>query len=123
MAKTNRRILPFGTYAAGSYALPSVNTGQASSQFEIAIDRSALPDTTDIVADIRIEGSDDNGATWQGLGGITLSGGAALDKQGTPLLESIYSAAFDNSKPGNYRLRGTAVLFQELTTGLRLTVY
>lgn len=123
MAKTNLRTIAFGTYAAGTYQLPSINAGQSSTQFEIAITRSSFPNTTADVASLTVEGSDDSGATWQGLGGITLAGGVILDKSGNPTTESIYSAKFDNSKPASYQLRGTAVLFQQLTTGARLTVY
>lgn len=122
MAKSNIATVPMGTYAAGTYNLGPVNAGKTATSFEVAIDRTAFPNTTDVVATLTIEGSDDNGSTWVGLGGISLTGGEIHDREGNVATESIYSATFDNSQPATYRLRATAVLFQELTTGLRLTV-
>jgi hypothetical protein len=123
VAKVNVRTIPFDTYAAGTYQLPSVNAGQASTEFELGITRTSLPDTSENVMSILLEGSDDNGATWQQLVSGTLAGGEVIDRQGNVATESTFGARYDNSKPGNYRLRGSVTLLQDLTTGARLTVY
>lgn len=124
MAKTNLRTLPFGTYAAGTYQLASINIGQNSSSFEVALDRTALPATPVDVASLTLEGSDDNGATWNQLVAGTLAGGAVVSPSGAVATESTFGASFDNStKPSQYRLRGSITLFQTLTTGARLTVF
>ena len=123
MAKTNVRTIPLGTYAAGTYEMASVSIGQQASSFEIAISRASLPNTSAVVASISIEGSDDGGSTWQALGGITLVGGVAHNPDGSVAAESSYAQHLDNSKPGTYKLRGSAVLFQQLTTSARLTVF
>lgn len=118
----NLKSIPVGTYPAGTYQLAATNIGKTATQFEVAIDRTAFPDTPDIVASLTLEGSDDNGKTWVSLGGITLAGGQVIDRSGNVAAESIYRVTFDNSEPSSYRIRGTAVLFQQLTTGARLTV-
>jgi hypothetical protein len=121
MAKTNRRVVPVGTYNAGVYQMPSIDIGQESSSFEIAIDVSAFPITTSVVAFLMIEGSDDAGATWQQLITGTLIGDNT-GRDGLPVTERVLQATFNNSQPASYRLRGTVTLFQTLTTGARLTV-
>lgn len=123
MAKTNVRTIAVALRQAGTYQLPNVQIGQVSSKFEIAISRDQLPDTPDDLASIAIEGSADGGVTWDGLGSITLSGGVFHDRSGAVIAESNYAVEFPSPQPATYRLRGTAVLFQAITAGLRLTVY
>lgn len=134
MAKTNVRTIAVALRQAGTYQLPNVQIGQVSSKFEIAISRDQLPDTLVDLASISIEGSADGGVTWDGLGSITLSGGVFHDRSGAVIAESNYAVEFrlndefgndlgPDPQPATYRLRGTAILFQAITAGLRLTVY
>jgi len=122
MAKTNRRTIPFGTYNAGTFKMPAITLGQPSTMVEIAVTATALPDTTQTLATIGMEGSDD-GATWDDLGGGTLTGEPFIDRSGAVATERFYRVPFGVVKPATYQFRATVTLNQRLTTGARLTVY
>lgn len=109
--------------APGTYNLPSTKLPAEAQAITIAFERASLSLLVGPVAEINIEGSDDNGVTWVGLGGCTLEGGIAIGRDGQPLAETFYTVQFTDRDgnvipfPASYRVRGTVKLLQVCTAG------
>src|SRR4051812_35546780 len=101
----------------GTYNLPGVVLGAPANSLTIAIGRAGLPDGP--VASINMELSHD-GVSWVGIGGCTLDGGIALDRQGNVLTESFYTITPDVPFLATDRVRATVVLFQTVTTSVEV---
>lgn len=77
-----------GSLNAGTYQTPGVALGTPADALEIAITRAGLP--AGPVAALQLEVSEDGGATWRSIGSVTLSGGDAIQRDGSVAAESLY---------------------------------
>lgn len=120
---TNIITAPSVQRTPGVYNLPAIRLPTAAQSISIAIDRTNLAAIVGPVAAIGIEGSDDGGATWVGLGGCTLDGGVILKRDGSVLTETFYTVQFTDRDgviipfPDSYRVRATVTIVQTCTCG------
>ena len=121
MARSTVVSAPLAPRTAGTYQLPSTNVGKKTSMLRAVVDVSQLGALSGLVGLLTMEGSGDNGATWDFLGGTYIAGGVHTDRQGNVATETSYGYPFDNQTAASYRVRGTAELYQDATIGLSIT--
>jgi hypothetical protein len=105
----------------GTYNLPSTQLGMETSYIEIAMTRDGLPDG--LVAMISFERST-NGIDWMGCGGCTVEGGDVYNRDGILAPETFYRLGpFSSPMSATSRVRGTVILYQAATAGIKVRVY
>ena len=117
--------LPLDLYPTGTQPLGPVNVGGSADTFEFRIRCQDLPPDYVTAVRVDVEGSLNAGVDWEYLG-FTAAGGEVRDRiTGQPIVptpDAVLTQTFSRAKPGNYRLRGTAQFFRDVTTEIKLTV-
>jgi len=113
------RTIPSRLYASGTYQQTSDKIPVTSTGVKISLTRESWPEGS--VARVEIWFSKDNGATLQLLAGVDLTGGAAFDKQGNPLLANSVATTWPVEGAQEIRgsdVRGQLIVFQPIRTAI-----
>lgn len=107
--------------AAGEHIVGPVAFGQETSRVIVGATRADLPDTTDVLASLRLEVLD--GEVWSELGRITFPGGVIHGPRGSVVAESSYAIETNTPYAADVQVRGVLdVLDQSITTALRIAI-
>lgn len=113
-----QRFLP------GVYQVPEITLGLPANRVWLSVLRSNWPQG--LCAKLDLEGSLDEGETWQKWGGLTAPGGEVLGKDGAVSPETFYQLEFSDEQnqtipiPVGTKIRGVVEFFQELDSEIEL---